>query len=224
MMEPLEPGKYYHIYNRGINGCDLFLDENNYSHFLNLYEKYIDPIADTFAWVLMPNHFHLLVRIKDNICYKYSNADRSNDAVRFDEIKWETTNLSASNPDASGDSDKIPKPHLHFSHLFNSYTRYINKKTDRHGSLFERPFKRKLIENENYFRQLVLYIHNNPIHHGFCEHPLEYGWSSYLSCVSSKPTKLKRKETLDWFDDQENFIYLHKKAVEVMRIEEWLGI
>ncbi|MCY1633934.1 hypothetical protein [Marinifilum sp. D737] len=220
-MEVLETGKYYHIYNRGINSCDLFIEEDNFSHFLNLYEKYIHPIADTFAWVLMPNHFHFLVRIKDNICYKYSNADRSDDAVRFDQIKWETKNLSASK---GSDSVKIPKPHLHFSHLFNSYTRYINKRNKRHGSLFERPFKRKLIDNEKYFQQLVLYIHNNPIHHGFCEHPIEYGWSSYITCISNKLTKLKRNRTVEWFEDLENFKQMHKKAVEVMQIEEWLGI
>lgn len=193
----------------------MFIEEDNYTYFLNLYEKYIDPIADTFAWVLMPNHFHLLVRLKDDIRYKYSNADR------FNEIKWETINLSAS--EGSG-SVKIPKPHLHFAHLFNAYTRYINKRNNRHGSLFERPFKRKLIEDESYFRQLVLYIHNNPVHHGFCSHPVEYGWSSYLTCLSHKPTKLKRKETLEWFDDEKNFKHMHNYEVEVMQMEKWLGI
>ena len=93
--EPLEFGQYYHIYNRGINGCDLFTSEENYQYFLNLYEKHIDPIAETFAWVLMPNHFHILIRLKDEICYKYTNANRSIDAVRFNEIKWETKNLTA---------------------------------------------------------------------------------------------------------------------------------
>ena len=220
-IQTLETGRYYHIYNRGINGCDLFTDEDNYADFLNLYEKYIEPIVDTFAWVLMPNHFHLLIRLKDKIQYKYSNADRSIDAVRFNEIKWETTNLSASE---GSDSVKIPKAHLHFSHLFNAYSKYFNKRNNRHGALFERPFKRKLIEDENYFKQSVLYVHNNPVHHGFCSHPIEYGWSSYLTCMSHKPTKLKRNETIGWFDDEANFKYMHNKAVEVMQIEEWLEI
>ena len=97
-MQPIEAftyGKYYHIFNRGINSCDLFRDADNYEYFLNLYDKYISPIADTYAWVLMPNHFHLLVRIKEDIVYKYSNADRSEDAVRFEDCKWETIDLSA---------------------------------------------------------------------------------------------------------------------------------
>ena len=62
---PLEFGKYYHIYNRGINKCDIFKESSNFIHFLTLYSKYISLIADTYAWVLMKNHFHFLVRIKN---------------------------------------------------------------------------------------------------------------------------------------------------------------
>ena len=58
-------GSYYHIYNRGINSCNLFGETANYEYFLTLYDHYISPIADTFAWVLMPNHFHVLIRIKN---------------------------------------------------------------------------------------------------------------------------------------------------------------
>ena len=219
--EPLEFGQYYHIYNRGINGCDLFTSEENYQYFLNLYEKHIDPIAETFAWVLMPNHFHILIRLKDEICYKYTNANRSIDAVRFNEIKWETKNLSAS---ARPDSVKIPKPHLHFSHFFNAYTKNLNKRNKRHGSLFERAFKRKLISDEAYFKNLVLYIHCNPVHHGFCEHPIEYGWSSYLSCISSKCTKIRREVVLEWFYDKENFEYCHEQLMPVDEMEEYLEL
>lgn len=32
---------------------------------MQLYGKYIAKIAETFAWCFMPNHFHFLVRIKD---------------------------------------------------------------------------------------------------------------------------------------------------------------
>jgi hypothetical protein len=220
-LETLEFGQYYHIYNRGINGCDLFVDEENYRYFLNLYNKYIEPVAETYAWILMPNHFHLLVRIKENVCYKYSNADRSIDPVRFRERKWETQDLSAS---VGSDSVKMPKPYLHFSHLFNAYTKYFNKQQNRHGSLFERPFKRKLIDNDHYLRTLLLYIHNNPVHHGFCDHPIEYGWSSYLACTSNKLTKLKRVVVMDWFNDLQNFKECHNQALQADEIEEWLGI
>ena len=43
----------------------MFFETKNYEYFMNLYAKHIDPIADTYAWCLMKNHFNLLVKIKD---------------------------------------------------------------------------------------------------------------------------------------------------------------
>ena len=61
---PLQYGKYYHIYNRGNNRENIFFEKHNYRHFLELYAKYIVPIADTCVYCLLCNHFHFLVRIK----------------------------------------------------------------------------------------------------------------------------------------------------------------
>ena len=71
---PLQPGIIYHIYNRGINGETLFREERNYSYFLDLYRRHIQSVALTFAYCLMPNHFHLLVEIKDQTVKQPSQA------------------------------------------------------------------------------------------------------------------------------------------------------
>jgi putative transposase len=189
--QPLEYGKYYHIYNRGINSDVLFKETGNYEHFLKLYDIHIEPMAETYAWCLMKNHFHFLIRIKD-----------------VEEIK----------------SEKNILPSQSFSNLFNAYTKAFNKKYNRHGALFERPFKRKSIEDENYFQNGITYIHNNPVHHNICEHPLNYPWSSYTTCLSDKPTKLKRKEVMALFDDIENFKYVHELKSNGLSIETFLGI
>lgn len=221
---PLESESCYHIYNRGINRCDLFRETDDFKHFLRLYEKYIEPIADTYAWVLMPNHFHLLIRIKTEEeigIYKNLNSDGSNDSLKFQTKPDE--NLSESEePDRV--RIKKPSPTKHFSHLFNSYAKYINKKYQRTGSLFEHPFRRKLVDDEAYLRRLVLYIHNNPIHHGFTNMAIDYPWSSYLTCVSLKPTKLLKNEVIGWFDDKANFKYMHQQHIDFMMLEEWLEI
>ena len=64
---PLEPGKYYHIYNRGNNGENIFIEERNYTYFMNLYARYIDPVAETFSYCLLRNHFHVGIRIKEDL-------------------------------------------------------------------------------------------------------------------------------------------------------------
>jgi putative transposase len=223
--EELINGKFYHIYNCGINGENLFRESENYTSFLASMDKYILPVAELFAWVLMPNHFHLLVRIKENVAYKYSIADRDRmGQVWFDEHKWETIDLPACSPESGTDSIKLPKPHLHFSHFCNAYSKYYNKRYTRHGGLFERRFKRKHINHERYFKRMVLYIHNNPVHHGFCSHPVEYPWSSYLTCISVKPTRLKRDSVMGWFDSEANFKLLHNEEIEIEKFEQWLGL
>ena len=63
--DPIEHGYYYHIYNHGVGERDLFDETANYEYFLRLYDKYVSSIAETYAWVLMKNHFHFLVRIKE---------------------------------------------------------------------------------------------------------------------------------------------------------------
>ncbi len=63
--EPLTYDGFFQIYTRGNIREDLFRDPENREYFLALYDKYVSPVAETYAWVLMPNHFYLLVRIKD---------------------------------------------------------------------------------------------------------------------------------------------------------------
>ena len=62
---PLHPGVIYHIYNRGVNGETIFKEKRNYDYFINLYVKHIQPVVDTYAFCLLPNHFHLLTEVKD---------------------------------------------------------------------------------------------------------------------------------------------------------------
>ena len=64
---PIVEDTYYHIYNRGNAGAILFYKEKNYSYFLKQYQKYISPLLDTFAYCLLPNHFHFLARVKDEL-------------------------------------------------------------------------------------------------------------------------------------------------------------
>ncbi len=63
--EKLTAENYYHIFNRGNNKCDLFIEQENYDYFLKLLVKYILPIADVYSYALLKNHFHLLVKIKN---------------------------------------------------------------------------------------------------------------------------------------------------------------
>ncbi|MFP4471820.1 MAG: transposase [Bacteroidales bacterium] len=65
MAEIFEPGYFYHIFNRGNNKEKIFFEEKNYQYFMDLVGKYLLPVADIYCYCLIPNHFHILLRIKD---------------------------------------------------------------------------------------------------------------------------------------------------------------
>jgi len=183
----LEPGKYYHIYNRGVNRTNLFYRSSNYYHFLRLYDKYISLVADTFAYCLLKNHFHLLVRIKEK--EEIVNPDWVLNPVRV----------------------TLP-PYRYFSHLFNAYCQAINKQERRTGPLFERPFHRLEVATEDYFRQLIIYIHTNPVKHRFTDDYKDYPWSSYGSILSLKKSKSSYDQVIGWFNDKAQFILNHEQG------------
>jgi putative transposase len=93
--------------------------------------------------------------------------------------------------------------------LFNAYAQWFNKRTDRVGGLFQRPFKRKKIMEQEYLKQVIYYIHRNPLHHKFISNPAEYPYSSYQRIIGNQPTVLQREQVLEWFDGRKNFMEYH---------------
>ena len=207
-MKPIiEHSNYYHIFNRGNNHENIFIEDEDYMIFLDRMDIFINPIAEIYAWALLRNHFHILVRIKeeDEIGYfdsKYAKSDNPN-------LKWRTHF-----PIAANDRFTLkPRPDEQFKHFFNAYSRWFNRRHGRSGSLFQKNYERKQINNERYFTNLIVYIHNNPIRHGFTDHPMDYPWTSYLIIKSDKPTKLHRKQVIGYFGDLENYENMHTKPL-----------
>jgi putative transposase len=205
--EILECGRYYHIYNRGNNFDNLFYSEENYQYFLKLYDKYLSPVFETYCYCLMHNHFHFLVKIKDE-----------NEIP--EEVKLLMTSKKTSKVSKTfevSDNLEVWRP---ISNFFNAYAKAINKKYNRRGSLFQYKFKRKEIRTEKYFYNLVHYIHANPEKHGIVEDFKTYKYSSYQAIIGNKPTKIKREGVINWYSDLKNFIYCHSREVDEESIKD----
>ena len=60
------PGALHHIIARGIERKEIFRDKIDYQNFLKRLEITVEKCnLEIYAWVLIPNHFHLLVKTKD---------------------------------------------------------------------------------------------------------------------------------------------------------------
>jgi len=145
--------EYYHLYNRGNSKQKIFLNKEDYDHFIKLLyicnseNKFIfrdsivdskidafdfergKPLVSILSWVLMPNHFHIVL-------------------ISHRSDLWE----------------KGFNPITEFMRkLSTAYVMYLNRKYKRTGGLFEGTFKSRHIGEENYFNYIFSYMHLNPI-------------------------------------------------------------
>lgn len=70
--------------------------------------------------------------------------------------------------------------------MFVGYSMALNKQEGRTGSLFERPFKRLEITEQEYLEYAIFYVHHNPEKHGIFENFREYNYSSYKALCSKR--------------------------------------
>lgn len=185
--EALIPGNIYHVYNRANGSEKLFLIPGNYEYFLKKYWENIGPIADTFCYCLMPNHFHFVIKIKN-----------------MEELKLTLPGLETL--EGLAISKKLSKQ---FSNLFNGYTQAFNKQNQRMGSLFMQPYKRKLITSPAYLQEVICYIHNNPLSANLSKDLFKWPYNSYREIINGKTNNLSVSETINVFGDMEHFIKKH---------------
>src|SRR3989344_3287621 len=161
---------YYHLYNRGVEKRNIFLDDQDYNVFLGYVKRYLEPQKGTdplnkslanevelLAFCLMPNHFHLMV--------KQSTRDGITKFMRA---------------------------------LCTNYSMFFNKKYERVGTLFQGRYKGILISNDAYLLHLSRYIHLNPLKLGSV--PKFYKFSSYGYYLNLKKASwLKPDEILSFY-------------------------
>ncbi len=196
-LSTFDPDSTYHIFNRAIGNELLFREPTNYHHFLKLLANYILPIGNLLCYSLLPNHFHLLIHFHDRsrLHHRY---------VHLKGLDFEQQEL---------DCSKFISQQ--FSNCFNAYAKAFNKKYERNGALFIDYVKRVKVDNEQYFKNLVHYIHYNAVHHELCHDIADWPWSSYMAMTSITKTKTAREFVLNTFDGKEMFLTFHKKDLRI---------
>lgn len=233
MRLPLEPEGWYHIYNRGNEGRTIFFSPDQYRYFLTKYAAYMSPYWDTYAYCLLPNHFHLAVQIQsvdtilEHAPNDFKNVNRQflkELSQRFPEIGIPPSDVDLLN---FKNLVNLFAAHEHgryqlavyavrerFRHFLLGYAKAVNQQQNRTGSLFQKLFRRRRVESEAYLATLIGYIHRNPLHHGLSSDWMTYPWSSYRSLLSEQATRLKRDKILEWFGGKALFEQTHLEYTE----------
>jgi len=144
-------GEYYHFYNRGNNYLPVFFDRENYLFFLHRMREYLAAeVLDLVAYCLMPNHYHLLARLK------------------------------------------VDNPSRPMQRLSLSYTKAINKRYTRVGTLFQGRFQAVHVDRDEYMIHLSRYIHLNPVMAGLVQHAQDWEFSSYPEYIGIRAGTLPK--------------------------------
>lgn len=205
---PLEADCFFHIYNRGNDGIKIFYNNGNYEYFLKKFDEYFSGYLHVYTYCLLANHFHFLVSIKNE-------KEVLKAAEKMKGIEKIKKNALENNYDlvAVLVSEQ-------FRRFFIAYSKAINNQTGRHGSLFTKKFRRKKVNTLNYLQRLVFYIHTNPVHHELSNDFINYKWNTYRKILSSHKSKLMKKQVIEWFNDKENYAYMHKIKYDTGNISD----
>jgi REP element-mobilizing transposase RayT len=198
--QPLIPDNTYHLFSRAVGSEQLFKTDENYFFFLNKLKQHTDPVCQLYTYSLLPNHFHLLGRIRS--ASEIESAFHQAKKKVFDE------NLHSL-------SDFIME---RFSNLLNSYTKSFNKIHHRKGSLFIDYLKRSLIKDDGDLASLIWYIHKNAIHHGYTNSIGEWRFDGYKDLLSNAPTAMLKSEAIEFYGSMEHFVQVHQQPVFVKNV------
>ncbi len=181
-IEPLIEGEYFHMYNRGVNGEDIFKEPRNYYYFLQQYILYCPPVFETLAYTLLKKTFHFLVYVKEDVVVPKHKGEG-------------TIQLNASRQPA---------------HFFNSYAQSINKAENRTGPLLESPCQRKMVDEKSYLTSLIYYCHYNAQLHEFVDDFNKWKYSSCHAILNKDNSFLASQTVLEWFGGTEAFEKVHE--------------
>ncbi|MBK9735277.1 MAG: hypothetical protein IPO92_10035 [Saprospiraceae bacterium] len=192
--QDFEENEYYHIYNKAINGITLFKCDQEYVDFLFKYKKYVSPCFNTYAYCLMPNHFHFLIRVKQvEVVKKFSKTQKTKKALAF-------------MYDHEYFNDFISDQ---FKRMFSSVAIRYKNRYNHKGAVFIEKYKR--IQSQDIFKNIywLTYIHHNPIHHHYTKEYSEWIYSSYNTYIINSESEICREEVYEWFGGKQYFLQYH---------------
>lgn len=187
------PGGFYHIYNRGVDKKEIFLDNQDYKVFLNYLKLYLSPKD----------------KLLDEVTTDYDliGEERTEKIIEISRLNNFYNKIELI-------SFVLMKNHFHFElrqkdkndieifmrSLITKYVKYFNLKYQRVGPLFQSRYKGILIEKEEYLLHLSRYIHNNPKEIlKKNESLVSYPWSSYPAYLGKINITWLKKEYLEGY-------------------------
>ncbi len=141
------PGEYYHLYTRGVEKRKIFLCEKDYERFMALLYA-----------MNQSGNFHFTNYLKNKKLKEIFNELKEKELVSIISYVLMPNHLHILlYENEEGGISKF------MSRLLTAYSMYFNKKYERSGPLFTRPFRSQHISDEAQYLWIFSYIHLNPV-------------------------------------------------------------
>ncbi len=190
---------YYHIYNRGVEKRNIFLDDQDRLVFLNYLKEYLLPKEEIIESL---NHQDMTDLQKAQRIIEFNKINNF-----YGRINMACFVLMDNHFHMELKQKEDRDIEMFMRSLNTKYGRYFNKRYKRVGPLFQSRYKGILIKNEKYFLHLSRYIHQNSKELIGKNQPLSsYKWSSYRDYLGQNNFPwLKKNLLLDYFKKAKGF-------------------
>lgn len=198
--QALEPGQTYHIYNKATSGNRIFLEDIDFQGFLKRWEKYFGKYLDTYAYCLVPNHFHFLarVRVENELLHRHIGSENTKAGSAY---------LADRIPLSAFLSDQLRR-------FGSSISLSHRAKYQRDGPLLVNKTKRISLRSDPHLLYVLCYIHHNVIHHELGVSYEDWIYSSYRAYLSPDLTNFAQQQILDWMGGIDEFKSTHRAFKE----------
>lgn len=204
--DPLLIGEYYHIYNRGVDKRDIFMNKGDMNRFVLSIKEFntISPIGSIEFSLKNKTEFQ---RFKNDekplvsiVCYCF-NPNHFHFIIK---------------QEAEGGISEF------YKRLLGGYTSYFNKTHKRSGALFQGKFKSKLIKDDAYFLKIRPYVNTNYLIHDIPEEKSHLVLSScqeYDTYNFDLVSKVEAINLLEFYGSNKNFKSECLKVSQMIRAE-----
>lgn len=209
---PFSSNKYYHILFRSIDGVPLFKTEKEHIFFLEKWKRFTDPVFETWAYSLLNNHTHFIIKVKQQEEVIQTLCTLTDDAK---------TKAIREFLEKKEDSLIGPIIERQINSFMVSYTNTYNNIIERKGGLFQQPFRRTQITEDKHLQQAIVYVHANAQKHGLVKDFKVHSYSSYKSIIDNNEIFVNAKKVLDFFGGIDGFVSIHKEQVAYFYSRQW---
>ena len=181
---------FYHVVSRIANKAFLLNDAEKKRVFVNMMHRAADfSGVDVITYVVMDNHFHLCVKIPEREGEVPESEILRRVGVlygkdRRDALERRLAGCREEGDDAAADAElaRLRSRMGDLSEFMKTFkqrvSQWYNSNYGHEGTLWGGRFKSVLVEDGRYLRNLVAYIHGNPIRAGLVTRAADYEWSA----------------------------------------------